>query len=122
MKRNIILVSLLVIAIGGIGYLIVSSFGTNDQVDVWIAVDSDGNFVPSDITIKKGTVVGWLNEREEDIWPASNLHPSHLVYSEFDPLGPIAPGDSWSFKFNKRGDWRFHDHLNPIKTGIVVVE
>ena len=70
---------------------------------------------------KKGDVVTWLNATEEFHWPASDLHPTHGVYPEFDPLMPIAPGDTWSFKFEKEGVWKYHDHIRANKTGTITV-
>jgi len=32
------------------------------------------------------------------------------------------PGESWSFKFDEGGTWKYHDHLNPGATGMIVVE
>lgn len=82
----------------------------------------DDNFVPEKITIKKNQTVVFINESKEDKWPASNIHPTHQIYSEFDPKKPVPPNTSWSFKFDKVGIWRFHDHLFPRLTGVITVE
>ena len=58
----------------------------------------------------------------ESFWPASNIHPTHMIYPEFDAKRPVASGKDWSFTFTKKGTWRYHDHLNPEATGTVVVE
>lgn len=78
-------------------------------------------FSPSEITIKKGQTILFKTTTGNLYWPASNLHPSHLLYSEFDPQGPISPGDTWSFVFDKVGEWKFHDHLSPYFTGTITV-
>jgi hypothetical protein len=103
-------------------YLFRTFYLQEEIVDTWIIINGDGDFVPSEVSIEPGMIIGWRNEGIEYVWPASNLHPSHSVYPEFDPLEPIAPGGVWSFKFDKIGDWRFHDHLRPVKTGVVNVE
>ena len=82
----------------------------------------DSSFEPTKISIKKGTTVTFVNKGEDDHWPASNIHPTHEIYPEFDPHKPILPGNSWSFTFDKKGIWRFHDHIFPQLTGAVTVE
>ena len=31
-------------------------------------------------------------------------------------------GDSWSFKFDIAGAWKYHDHLSPKHFGEIIVE
>ncbi|MCH7730572.1 cupredoxin domain-containing protein [Patescibacteria group bacterium] len=81
-----------------------------------------GGFSPSTINIKKGETVAWINEDSQFSWPASDIHPTHLIYSEFDPKEPIASGEGWLFTFEKTGQWNFHDHLRPRWVGTVIVE
>ena len=85
-----------------------------------IKITEDG-FSPSEIKIKLGTKVRFVNESKYWHWPASDLHPTHTLYSEFDPKKPFGPGEEWSFTFDKAGDWYFHDHLSPYITGKVSV-
>ncbi len=80
------------------------------------------SFVPDKITIKKNTRVTFKNEDTIARWPASNIHPTHLIYPEFDPKRPVQPGDEWSFIFDKAGIWMMHDHLTPSITGTITVE
>ncbi len=84
-------------------------------------VRTENGYEPKEVTIKKGDIVLWKNESEEFHWPASDLHPTHGIYPEFDPLKPIAPGDEWKFKFDKVGVWKFHDHIRANKTGTITV-
>ncbi len=78
-------------------------------------------FSPTELTIQKGETVTFRNETNKPFWPASNLHPSHLIYPEFDPKQPVVPPNSWSHTFDKAGEWRFHDHLAPYNTGTITV-
>lgn len=78
-------------------------------------------YEPKEITIKKGEVVLWKNESIEYHWPASDLHPTHTIYSDFDPLKPVAPGSKWAFQFDKVGTWKYHDHIRANKVGTVTV-
>ncbi len=78
-------------------------------------------FEPRELTVKAGEEVTFINEDDTDRWPASNYHPTHTIYPEFDSKQGVAPGESWKFKFEKSGTWRMHDHLIPHMTGSVVV-
>ena len=80
------------------------------------------SFEPETLTIQKCTKVVFENQDKVSRWPASNLHPTHGIYPEFDPLQPIEPGSVWSFVFDKVGSWRYHDHLAPSTRGTVIVE
>ncbi len=80
-------------------------------------------FDPANRTIKLGDTIKFIdNSKTRSMWPASNNHPSHLLYPEFDPKKSIAPGGSWSFTFNKVGAWGYHDHLKSNCTGIITVQ
>lgn len=78
-------------------------------------------FEPSNIQIRKDETVIFQNKDSRDRWPASNNHPTHDIYKGFDPQKPIKPGESWEFKFEKEGEWQFHDHLYPQIKGTVSV-
>ena len=79
-------------------------------------------FEPNILTIKKNTKVIFKNEDTVDRWPASDLHPTHGIYPEFDPQQPVAPNSEWSFVFDKVGTWKYHDHLIPSFRGEIKVE
>lgn len=79
-------------------------------------------FEPSNLTITKGQVVTFINRDTDDHWPASDDHPSHQLYPQFDPRRSIKPGESWTFTFNEAGTWDFHDHIYPSMRGKVVVQ
>ena len=96
-----------------------------------VEVTSTG-FSPNPLTVKQGDTVTWINKDTESHWVASAVHPSHNEYpetggcigSKFDSCKRLGQGDSWSFTFNTKGSWRYHDHLNPAAPffGTVVVE
>jgi len=81
-----------------------------------------GGFDPQEIKINQGDKVNFINQDKVDRWPASNIHPTHGIYPEFDPKKPIEPNQSWQFQFDKSGFFKFHDHLNPSLTGTIVVK
>ena len=76
-----------------------------------ITINPDG-VTPKELTIAVGDTVEFRNSDVKPHWLASNPHPAHTDYSEFDPKTALAPGGIWTFKFDKAGTWKFHDHLN----------
>ena len=91
---------------------------------------TDSGFSPALLTVSVGDVVIFENRSSRSTWVASALHPTHRLYpvsggcigSTFDACEGISSGFSWSFTFNERGTWRYHDHLNARFTGTIVVE
>jgi plastocyanin len=81
-----------------------------------------GEFVPAEISILQGDTVVFENLDSVDRWPASNIHPTHEIYSDFDPKRGLKPGEKWSFTFTRSGSWKFHDHLIPALVGSIEVE
>lgn len=93
--------------------------GVNIQV---VEVDFDGaQFTPAITNIKVNDWVFFKNKSTVDFWPASNPHPTHTDYPEFDSKKAIAPGAQFKFQFTKAGNWGFHDHLNPSIHGSINV-
>ena len=90
------------------------------SADVIVEISANG-YKPKEVKIKKGTKVIFKNQDKDLHWPASNIHPTHTIYPQFDPQRPIKSSDSWEFVFGKEGIWRYHDHLNPIQTGTITV-
>ncbi len=90
----------------------------NPKIEI---VMTSSGYTPSSITVKKGTTVTFVNNDTKSRWPASAPHPTHTIYPEFDPKAGIAAGKTWSFKFDKVGEWKFHDHLTPTMFGSVTV-
>jgi len=60
---------------------------------------TDNGFEPSTLTVSSGDTVKFENKSSDDFWPASNVHPTHLLYPGFDAKKPVLPGDSYSFTF-----------------------
>jgi plastocyanin len=91
-----------------------------DDGSVVVHVTDEG-FEPESVEVEAGTRVVFENVGGEGHWPASDDHPTHEVYSAFDPREPVEPGAEWSFTFDEPGKWEYHDHMNPYLTGEVVV-
>ncbi|NQV93223.1 cupredoxin domain-containing protein [Candidatus Kaiserbacteria bacterium] len=121
-KAVVALLLISIVIIGYVLYLNSKKEGTHSGVIKENTINlSDEGFYPQELTVSKGTTVTFTNTRDHYFWPASNLHPTHGIYSEFDPKKPISPTNSWSFTFMNVGEWEFHDHLAPYFTGIITV-
>lgn len=100
--------------------------GEDDIMADGIAIEEvtfDGkSFQPQELKVKTGDVVIFRNKSKGNVWPASAPHPSHSAYPEFDAKKSLGPGQVFEFKFNKAGNWKYHDHLNSSVTGTIVVE
>lgn len=83
---------------------------------------TDSGFVPASVTIKKGETVEWNNETSNSMWIASSPHPQHTDYPGFDELKEAAKGETYSFTFNKAGNWKYHNHLDAKDHGVVIVQ
>lgn len=106
--------------------------GANQNVIAY----SDTGYLPSILTIKAGDTVTFKNQSVQNMWTASAMHPTHILYSDtplsehcpdatntsFDACKGTPSGNSWSFTFTKTGTWSYHDHLHPALFGKIVVE
>lgn len=79
-------------------------------------------FNPAILTVKEGETVEFKNLGSFPMWPASNPHPVHNNYSEFDPKKGYVKDESYIFTFTKKGVWSYHNHLNPESIGKIIVE
>lgn len=79
-------------------------------------------FSPSQLTIKAGTKVRFINKDSVTRWPASGAHPTHLICSGFDAKEGIAPGESYEFTFQEAKTCPMHDHLNSSLKGSIKAE
>lgn len=80
-------------------------------------------FSPRILNIKVGQVVRFVNETGKPASIASDPHPVHTAYAEFDQWKTNQRGQNeFRFTFEKAGTWTYHDHLNPGMTGTVIVK
>lgn len=85
-------------------------------------ISYDGTrFTPDALSIRSGDVVIFKNKSKGAFQPASDPHPTHTDYPEFDAKQPVPAGKSYQFKFTRTGTWKFHDHSNPGARGTVTV-
>ncbi|MEK7085304.1 MAG: cupredoxin domain-containing protein [Patescibacteria group bacterium] len=92
-----------------------------DSNKVKVQMTASG-FNPSEVRIKPGQTVEFINTDSADHWPASGVHPTHQLCQGFDARGPVTPGSTSSFPFTSPRECPMHDHLNPTLKGKVIVE
>ncbi len=91
-------------------------------------------FVPSSVTVKKGTPVTFVNQTAEEMWIASDEHPTHTQYDDTNKdthcvdgvatagaFDQCAVGTSYTFTFGKAGTWGYHNHREDDHHGTVIV-
>lgn len=107
---------------------------TGNPKEYTIEIMSSG-FSPSNLEIKAGDSVTWMNKDTVEHWPASAMHPTHKVYPGsdiakcgtaeetkiFDACKGLALGESWTFVFDEKGSWNYHDHLVSSRSGKIIV-
>ena len=88
----------------------------------WAVEFRDGGFAPKRLDIEAGQQVRFVNASEKSLWPASSIHPTHQIFPEFDSGAPVGAEGVWAFTFDKPGFWRYHNHMAPEHSGLIVVE
>ncbi len=94
--------------------------GTEKIVEI-----TSAGFTPSTLTINAGDTVTFVNKDVVPHWPASAVHPTHCEYrgcGVFDAKKGLSQGEPYSIVFDVAGSWKYHDHLNPEVTGVIVVQ
>ena len=84
-------------------------------------VFTEEGFSPATVTVTEGDTVIFKNKTSQPFWPASNVHPTHTNFPDFDPRQPVSPSDSWSFTFTKAGTYKYHDHIVSTFEGEITV-
>jgi plastocyanin len=85
-------------------------------------VYNNEGFTPQEIRIKKGETIKFINLSDRKMWVASNNHPEHNIYPEFDQKDIALREGEYEFKFEKTGAWGYHNHLYSNHEGVVIVE
>jgi plastocyanin len=100
---------------------------------VTVTLTSSG-FSPSNVTVKKGGTVTFVNQGGGQMWIGSDEHPTHTEYDSTNrqthcaagytgakPFDQCATGNSYTFTFTKAGSFDYHNHTQPTQNGSVTV-
>jgi plastocyanin len=119
---------LIIVVVIGIAWLAVSNKNKSKtasaaQRTAIVSISASG-FSPATVTVKPGTKVTWVNTD-------SAKNASHRVKADPYPSGDSLPGlDSqvdmadgatYSYLFSTSGTFKYHDQVNPLLNGEVVV-
>ena len=92
------------------------------EVKEHIVAVLDTGFSPALVTIKLGDRVIWVNRTSGAAVTVNSAdHPTHQVYPPLN-LGEFKKNQSVQLVFEKLGAYKYHNHLNPSQTGIIVVQ
>ena len=118
------------------GDIKVEGMSTGMNMDEKMVEFTANGYTPSTLTVKTGTKVTFKNTVDTATWPASAVHPTHKAYPGsdiekcntaeqskiFDACRGLKKGESFSFVFNEKGTWFYHNHLDTKYFGKIVVE
>lgn len=130
-KYSIALLLLLIVFACGLGmwYALmaqrkvrVSDYSSRERIQTIFTVTytADG-YSPDQLEVPLGATVVFKNEFTVPMWTASDPHPTHTDYAEFDSKQNIGTGESYSFIFTKSGTFGYHNHARSIDRGVVRV-
>lgn len=78
-------------------------------------------FSPTNLTIKSGQTVTWVNKSGQTATVNSAPHPAHTAYPPLN-LGSFNDGGTLSLTFDKPGTYNYHNHLNSSQKGTITVQ
>ena len=119
-----VLAVLLVIGLGLLIYRFVNPQVVDKEVAkvAYISI-TDHGFVPSEITVDRGTSVVWRNETTDPHQIASNPYPERDDLPSLNSDSHLQPSSEYSYTFDKTGTFGYHDYLRPTTSAkITVVE
>ncbi len=80
-------------------------------------------FSPSDINVPTNTIVTWTNKDTKPHEVAADPFPKDDSIPNFNSYVVLHTNETYTFKFEKSGTYKYHDQLNPFKfNGIVKVK
>ncbi len=124
-KKGIIATAIVALVVLGVLFVFRKQTGnpvSDSPVRGSEVVYTDSGFSPNNLLVRVGESVTFQNQSSSDMWVASNPHPIHTDYAEFDAKRGYKPGESYSFVFSEPGSWKYHNHMNPADMGSVTVE
>ena len=97
------------------------SFRTNAVLPKEITIQLDMNgFKPNVVTIRVGTAVRWINESGDKQTVNSDDYPTNQLHKELN-FGIFNNGSSVVYLFTKIGTYGYHNQLNHVQSGEIIV-
>ena len=99
-----------------------TSVQANSQIDYKIFYTANG-YSPATLKVPSSSRVAFVNSSKNiPLWTASDPHPAHTDYTQFDARKDYKPGQTYIFQFTKPGTFGFHNHEKSIDRGIIYVK
>jgi plastocyanin len=105
---------LTLIALASLWPLASAPAGAAEAADGTIVMAKDFMFAPTSLTIKAGSTVTWTNHDDE---PHTVVSTEGLFRS-----GALDTNESFSFRFEKAGTYRYACSIHPRMLGTIVVQ
>lgn len=90
------------------------------KIENKVTVTKNG-FEPKTLKVKRGTTVIWENKSGGMANVSSDPHPTHTLFP-FLNLRGFQDESMVSALFEKVGIYTYHNHLEPLETGTIIVE
>ncbi len=87
---------------------------------IQVTIDQHG-FTPSSTQIHVGATVTWSNNGPDNHQVTANPYPSGSSLPSLNS-GQLSSGQTYKYKFTKAGTYSYHDQLNPLLSGTIVVQ
>lgn len=109
---------------------------SESEMNTYTIEITENGFSPSPLVIKAWDKVEFVNKDTNTHWPASAAHPTHTIYpwsgiekcwtdeqsTIFDACKGLEKDEVFSFIFNEKWTWNYHDHLNSNMFWVITVE
>ena len=82
-----------------------------------VTVTSSG-VSPASLTIRVGDAVRFVNKSGEEVWPASDPHPTHTLCPGFDARRGLKNGEEYTLTFPLARTCTYHSHLDPSNSSL----
>lgn len=118
---KLVLIFLLIAGVIGAGlYFFYLWFYSDTGFDFKVVYTNEG-YSPARLEVPLGARVAFVNSADIPMWTASDPHPVHSDYSDFDPKKDYLKGEVYTFQFSKAGTFAFHNHEKSLHRGIIRV-
>jgi hypothetical protein len=78
-------------------------------------------YSPAVLEVSLGSKVGFKNTSDFPMWTASDPHPLHSDYGDFDSRRDYLAGETYVYEFKETGTFGYHNHEKSLHRGIVRV-
>lgn len=78
-------------------------------------------YSPNVLEVEIGSRVAFHNMSDIPMWTASDPHPVHSDFSDFDAQRGYGVGETYIYQFQNVGTFGFHNHMKSLHRGVIRV-